>query len=147
MTLITGHSHHFLLLTASFGAFICENLKQSQTESVIGHYQIDGEVKHLSFTLTFLFLCAGSDLQSLSMCSPTLISGISPLLMGMGMLHRGHTGTWISYRINELKTSIKLRITLHLRKTGACLTQFKSSNKTSYCLPFCRMTCICDLHK
>lgn len=45
---------------------------------------------------TFLFLWAGSDLQSRSMCSPTLMSGISPLLMGIGVLHSGHTGTWIS---------------------------------------------------
>ena len=53
-------------------------------------------MKHLSFIFTFLFLCAGSDLQSRSMCSPTLMSGISPLLTGMGMLHKGQTGTWTS---------------------------------------------------
>lgn len=117
MTLTTGHSHHFLLLTASFRTFICENLKQRQTQSVIAYFQIDGKVKHLSFILTFLFLCAGSDLQSLSMCSPTLMSGISPLLMGMGMLHRGHTGTWTSYRKNEMKhriTASKGLITLYI---------------------------------
>lgn len=31
------------------------------------------------------------------MCSPTAWSGGSPLATGTGTLHRGHTGTWISY--------------------------------------------------
>lgn len=69
--------------------------------------------KGLLLVLTFLFLCAGSDLQSLSMCSPTLMSGISPLLMGMGVLHRGHTGTWISYWKNSTKHTHPWRVFLH----------------------------------
>lgn len=42
--------------------------------------------------------CAGSDLQSRSMCSPTTTSGISPRLTGTGVLQRGHTGTCTSCR-------------------------------------------------
>lgn len=103
MTLITGHTHHFFLLTPSFRTFVCENLKQRHTSSVLVYCQSDGTVKHFSLILTFLFRCAGSDLQSLSICSPTLMSGISPLLMGIGMLHRGHTGTWTSFRKNKMK--------------------------------------------
>lgn len=99
MTLVTGNSHHLLLLTASFRAFICENLKK---KNIVSYYCVDSNwllgKTQISVILTFLFLCAGSDLQSRSMCSPTLMSGISPLLTGMGVLHKGHTGTWISYR-------------------------------------------------
>jgi len=61
----------------------------------IKHYKNKGDLT-FCFRATFRFLWAGSDLQSLSMCSPTLMSGISPLLMGMGVLHNGHTGTWTS---------------------------------------------------
>lgn len=50
---------------------------------------------HYSFTLRFC--CAGSERQSLSICSPTARSGASPLATGTGTLQRGHTGTWISY--------------------------------------------------
>lgn len=45
---------------------------------------------------TLRLRCAGSDLQSRSMCSPTTTSGISPRLTGTGVLQRGHTGTCTS---------------------------------------------------
>ena len=45
---------------------------------------------------TFLFSLAGSDWQSLSMCSPTRTSGDSPFFTGIGVLQRGQTGTWLS---------------------------------------------------
>lgn len=47
---------------------------------------------------TLRLRCAGSDLQSRSMCSPTTTSGISPRLTGTGVLQRGHTGTCTSCR-------------------------------------------------
>lgn len=45
---------------------------------------------------TLRWRCAGSDLQSRSMCSPTTASGISPRRTGTGVLHSGHTGTCTS---------------------------------------------------
>lgn len=45
---------------------------------------------------TLRWRCAGSDLQSRSMCSPTTTSGISPRRTGTGVLHSGHTGTCTS---------------------------------------------------
>lgn len=50
---------------------------------------------------TLRLRCAGSDLQSRSMCSPTTTSGISPRLTGTGVLQRGHTGTCTSCRDNK----------------------------------------------
>lgn len=95
MTLVACQLHHFLLLASAFGAFIGKNLKVGKVK-VNAHFQsvcwVEEGGKKVSRE-TFLFLWAGSDLQSLSMCSPTLMSGISPLLMGMGVLHSGHTGT------------------------------------------------------
>lgn len=46
---------------------------------------------------TFLLVLAVSELQLLSMCAPTEISGCSPLLVKTGLLHKGHTGTWTSF--------------------------------------------------
>lgn len=97
VALVTSHTDHFLLLTAALGAFICKDLWGEKQLSLYSFY------RDIIFSLlpfwgrpTFRFLWAGSDLQSLSICSPTVMSGISPLLMGMGVLHNGHTGTWIS---------------------------------------------------
>lgn len=47
--------------------------------------------------LTFRFFFAGSDWQSRSMCSPTLISGVSPLGTGTGLQQSGQTGTCTSF--------------------------------------------------
>ena len=33
--LVTGHAHHFLLLTASFRTFICENLNKKKTKGYL----------------------------------------------------------------------------------------------------------------
>lgn len=95
MTLVASHSHHFLLLAAAFGAFICKDLEGKQVKVTSHSHSVCWveEKDNKEGVRTFLFLWAGSDLQSLSMCSPTLMSGISPLLMGMGVLHSGHTGT------------------------------------------------------
>lgn len=133
MTLVARHAHHFLLLAASFGTFVGENLKDKRAFIVC--LLTGGRAGHIGVIWTFLFLWAGSDLQSLSMCSPTLMSGISPLFTGMGMLHKGHTGTWISCRKIGTLTGVRC----YLRLTGV-------NHLVLLPLPFCRMRCICDLH-
>ena len=57
--------------------------------------------------ITFLLCLAESDWQSLSMCLPTTTSGVSPFFTGHGVLHRGHTGTWLSWWKGET-TSLKM---------------------------------------
>lgn len=140
MTLVAGDSDHFLLFTATLRTFICEYLERKKQVSISFIIPSHKKGKKNTPILTFLFRCAGSDLQSRSMCSPTLISGISPRLMGIGMLHNGHTGTWISYKkknwtshescystrgkINDLHNASALVATQHLTHT-----QYFHSNK------------------
>lgn len=57
------------------------------------------------------------------MCSPTFMSGISPLLMGMGVLHKGHTGTCTSYKIRSGLNIIKHYICLS--HVTSSITKFK----------------------
>lgn len=70
---------------------------------------------------TLRLRCAGSDLQSRSMCSPTTTSGISPRLTGTGVLQRGHTGTCTSCRNTR-------------RRLGACSWATLSAVQTSLSL-------------
>lgn len=140
VALVTSHTDHFLLLTAALGAFICKNLWGEKQLSRNSFY------RDIIFSLlpfwgrpTFRFLWAGSDLQSLSICSPTVMSGISPLLMGMGVLHNGHTGTWISCTRKQTCQPQPVCFKHWLKYTTG---QDYYSYPPSY-----MMKCTCDLHK
>lgn len=114
VALLADHLHHLLLLAAGLQALVGEDLRaavalRGDPRGATRRHppaepfpapppppELGSPGQGVPGVPTLRWRCAGSDLQSRSMCSPTTASGISPRRTGTGVLHSGHTGTCTS---------------------------------------------------